>query len=42
MDLDHGGGSEARFAAYLEGVASVIGHPGRSATRLLHRFGIAG
>jgi SRSO17 transposase len=30
MDLDHGGGSEARFAAYLEGVASVIGHPRRA------------
>jgi SRSO17 transposase len=29
MDLDHGDDSEARFAAYVEGVGSVIGHPRR-------------
>jgi SRSO17 transposase len=29
MSLDHGDGSEARFAAYVEGLSSVIGHAER-------------
>ena len=30
MNLKHGGDSEARFAAYVEGLASVIGHADRA------------
>jgi SRSO17 transposase len=30
MDLDHDGGSEARFAMYVAGLASVIGHADRA------------
>ncbi len=30
MDLDHGGGSDARFTAYVAGLASVIGHADRT------------
>ena len=30
MNLDQGGDSEARFAAYVEGLASVIGHADRT------------
>jgi SRSO17 transposase len=29
MDLEHCGDSEARFAAYVEGIGSVLGHPRR-------------
>jgi hypothetical protein len=36
-------GSEARFEAYVDGLASVIGHAeGRPTARLLHRPDIAG
>jgi SRSO17 transposase len=30
MNLKHGGDSEARFAAYVEGLASIIGHADRT------------
>jgi SRSO17 transposase len=30
MNLKHGGDSEARFAGYVEGLASVIGHADRA------------
>ena len=30
MNLEHGGDSEARFGAYVEGLASVIGHADRA------------
>jgi SRSO17 transposase len=30
MNLKHGGDSEARFAGYVEGLSSVIGHADRA------------
>src|ERR1700743_3517784 len=36
MNLDHDGNSETRFAAYVAGLGSVIGHVGR--TRTLRDF----
>jgi len=43
MDLKQHEDGEARFAAYVEGLASVIGHPARTSPLrgLLHGFDAA-
>jgi SRSO17 transposase len=40
MDLKHGKDSEARFAAYVEGLSSVIGHADRAGPLLDYSTGL--